>query len=657
MNVRPSRRMQGILAGLSAVAVAGAALTSTTSPAAAAAPATATPIKHVVVIFQENVSFDHYFGTYPWATNNDGTYFQHMGPNPHANTLVANGLLTSNPNTYQPKRLGASQQLTCDMNHDYKPEQLGYDGGKMDAFVQNTETETCNPATLYRTPGLVMDYYDGNSVTALWNYANRFAMSDNSFSDVFGPSTPGAISLVSGQTHGFKTYANTATNSTEPATAALGTPNVDGSDVSAVDASGVGTIENDPQPAFDDCTTRNRVGDNNVVNGVTTPANIGDLLNAKGITWGFFQGGFKPTTAYAGAGTKAKCGAVHNVGDALGGTGAAPAGQTATAAQYGTKGDYIPHHEPFQYYASTANPHHLPPTSVAAIGTSDQANHQYDTSDFDDALAAGNLPAVSYLKAPGYQDGHAAYSDPIDEQHFITKEINAIEASPFWKDTAIVIAYDDSDGWADHVNAGVLNSSNDTWPTSTQQGDSPLCNTSTAPKLGGFDGRCGPGQRQPLLVISPYAKVNYVDHTLTTQSSILKFIEDNWLAGQRIGGGSFDATAGSLTGLFDFAHAPVTYPLWLHLDGSIDPAIGMPTSWLPTSLVGHTVKFTRFARGAMSVKLLASSLPPGLKFAPAGANAFTISGTPTDAATGYVQVEFTGPGFTQISYYHVASKF
>lgn len=285
-----------------------------------------------------------------------------------------------------------------------------------------------------------------------------------------------------------------------------------------------------------------------------TPSNIGDLLNAKGLSWGFFQGGFKPT-GHTATGA-AICGATHNVGAAIGGTG-----------QYGTKGDYIPHHEPFQYYASTANPHHLPPTSVAMIGHTDQANHQYDVSDFDTALAAGNLPAVSYLKAPGYQDGHAAYSDPIDEQHFITKEINAIQASRFWKNTAIVIAYDDSDGWADHVNAGVKNSSNDTWPTGTQQGDSTLCSTSSAPKLANIDGRCGPGMRQPLIVISPYARTNYVDHTQTTQSSILQFIENNWSLG-RLGGGSFDATASSLNGLFNFHHA-VMGRLFLNPDGSI----------------------------------------------------------------------------------------
>ena len=71
-----------------------------------------------------------------------------------------------------------------------------------------------------------------------------------------------------------------------------------------------------------------------------------------------------------------------------------------------------------------------------------------------------------------------------------------------------------------------------------------------------MQGRCGYGPRQPLLVISPYAKANFVDHTLTDQSSILRFIEDNWLSSQRIGQGSFDAMAGSINNMFDFTQKP-----------------------------------------------------------------------------------------------------
>jgi phospholipase C len=262
---------------------------------------------------------------------------------------------------------------------------------------------------------------------------------------------------------------------------------------------------------------------------------------------------------------------VHPVGAAIGGTG----GTTPGPTNYGNKDDYIPHHEPFQYYASTANPHHLPPASLSAIGTDTQsfaggvpqfntANHQYDISNFNalvGAIAHGfispdHLPAVSFLKAPGYQDGHGAYSDPFDEQQFIVNEINALERTPDWSSTAVVISYDDSDGWYDHVFSGIHNASNTSGvanpggPQDFLTGTG-LCGDTTAnPPLAGQNGRCGYGPRLPLLVISPWAKRNFVAHALSDQSSILKFVEDNWQL-PRISG-SFDAIAGSLTNMFNF---------------------------------------------------------------------------------------------------------
>ena len=155
------------------------------------------------------------------------------------------------------------------------------------------------------------------------------------------------------------------------------------------------------------------------------------------------------------------------------------------------------------------------------------------------------MPAVSFLKAPSYQDGHAGYSDPLDEQAFVAAEVNRIQASPHWRDTAIVLAYDDSDGWYDHQAPKIVNGSHDAAQ------DSPIC-TSHPVKLGGHADRCGYGPRLPLLVISPYSKVNRVDHTMTDQTSVLRFIEDNWHLG-RIGDGSYDALAAPLTGMFDFS--------------------------------------------------------------------------------------------------------
>ncbi|MCW2943295.1 MAG: plcC, partial [Actinoallomurus sp.] len=464
---------------------------------------------------------------YPKAANTDGTKFTAKRHTPSVDGLTKQ-LLTHNPNQYNPKRLTPGQALTCDQDHGYGPEQKAVDGGTMDKFVQNTETDKCTgQPVLFGEPGLVMDYYDGNTVTGLWNYAQNYAMSDNSWDTVFGPSTPGAVNLVSGQTHGV--YA------VDPVTHAKVS---DSYVVQSPDKNGVGTVINDPDPAFDDCSGNNHTSKNNL--GVMTGRNIGDLLNEKKVTWGWFQGGFRPTGKTNGY---AVCGATHqNVGGA-------------------SVVDYSPHHEPFQYYKSTANEKHLAPSSVTAIGRTDQANHQYDLTDFNTALAAHNLPAVSFLKAAAYQDGHAGYSDPLDEQNFIVNTVNKLQKSPEWKSTAVVVAYDDSDGWYDHKAPKIINGSAD-----ASKDDPALCGK--AKTAGGYQDRCGPSQRLPLLVISPYAKVDHVDHSFTEQTSVLKFIEDNWRVG-RIGDASFDERAGTLNGLFDFWR-PQAHKL------TLDPKTGAP---------------------------------------------------------------------------------
>ena len=489
---------------------------------------TATPIKHVVVIFGENISFDHYFGTYPHAANTDGTPFHPAKGTPTVNGLSPD-LLHHNPNQYNPKRLTPSQALTCDQNHSYGAEQQAYHGGKADRFVEYTEKDTCTgQPILFGEPGLVMDYYDGNTVTAMWNYAQRYAMSDNSYNTTYGPSTPGALNLISGQTHGG--YAVDPTDHHKVSDSYV---------VASPDADGVGTVINDPDPAYDDCSDDNHTADENLA--VMTGPNIGDRLNARGVTWGWFQGGFRPTGSKNGY---AVCGATHaNIG-----------GNTVV--------DYTPHHDPFQYYESTANPKHLPPSSVAAIGHTDQANHNYDLSDFHAALDAGNLPGVSFLKAPSYQNGHAGNSDPLDEQRFLASTLNDIQTSKQWDSTAVVIAYDDSDGWYDHVSPPIVNGSADA------SEDQPMC--LGKPAAGGYDDRCGYGARLPMLVLSPYARRNYVDHTRTDQTSIIRFIEDNWGTG-RIGDHSYDGMAAPLTGMLDFRHRPDPRPLIL------DPGSGAPT--------------------------------------------------------------------------------
>jgi len=212
------------------------------------------------------------------------------------------------------------------------------------------------------------------------------------------------------------------------------------------------------------------------------------------------------------------------------------------------------------------------PSSTANIGQTDRANHQYDLLDFEAAFSGGNLPAVTFLKAIGIQDGHAAYSSPLDEQAFIVTMINALEQSAFWDSTAVVILWDDSDGWYDHQMSPIVNHSQTTADQLTGDGSCGIGSSALPgvnPTTLHAQGRCGYGPRIPLLVILPWARINFVDHTLIDQSSVLRFVEDNWLGGRRLGAGSFDAIAGTMANMFDFTHLSTTKLI-------LDPVTGEP---------------------------------------------------------------------------------
>ncbi len=447
------------------------------APAGANAFPTTTPIKHLVVIFDENISFDHYFGTYPNATNPPGEPFFKAHPDtPTVNNLTST-LLKGNPDSAAPFRLDLSEAVTCDNDNHYTDEQNAYDGGlidKVSELLSGTGTDC--------TPNLSMGYYDGNTVTALWNYAQHYAMSDNFFASTFGTTVMGHLNLVSGQTHG----------ATPPAVKGKV---VNGSVIANID------------PTGDDCSTGTTIQ-------MAGPS-VGDLLTSKKITWGWFYGDWTPASVTAGVAT---CISQED-----------------------------PHYTPFQYFASTLNPHHTPPSSVSAIGTSDQAKHQYALTDFWKAVSNGNMPAVSFLKPPANETGHPSTSSPLLEQTFLVTTINKLQQSPEWKDMAILIAWDDSDGWYDHVLGPIVNQSNDP-ANDALLGTSGLCGTA---KAGAYLDRCGYGPRLPFVAVSPFAKENFVAHTVADQSSITRFIEDNWQVGQ-IGNQSFDAIAGPITNLFDF---------------------------------------------------------------------------------------------------------
>jgi phospholipase C len=275
------------------------------------------------------------------------------------------------------------------------------------------------------------------------------------------------------------------------------------------------------QPFYDDCAL------SQPPNIVMTGKNVGDLLNARGVSWGWFYGDFAPVSITSGVAT---CTVIYNS-----------------------------HYAPFDYYLSTSNPHHIPPASLAAIGTdtcNNQmcANHNYDLSYFYKAVAAGNLPSVTFLKFSENETGHAFDSTPVAEQTSLVSAINTIQESPFWRDTAIIITYDDSGGWYDHVAGPIVNQSADPLNDAIKgnPGTRGACGTGTLP-AGAYNDRCGFGVRLPLLLISPYARGNYVDHSLNDTTSVLRFIETNWGLGTIGDPQSFDVLAsGTIMGMFDF---------------------------------------------------------------------------------------------------------
>jgi phospholipase C len=501
----------------------------------------------VVIIFNENVSFDHYFATYPDAANPPGEpRFVGVPGTPHVDNLTNANLLKQNPNTNPengadaalPFRLDRTQANTADQNHIYTAEQQAANGGKMDLFPKYTGKGTPGGAGAFGTRGQVMGYFDGNTVTALWRWAQHFAMNDNAWTDAYGPSTPGMLEIASGQTNGMKIVATTKKPSTVTAVSYY-----------IADGQGGWTMINDVDPGADVCLVlKDRV--------LMEGKNIGDLLNAAGVTWGGFMGGFN-----------------LDIKNTNGTTGC----QRSTQSQVVGRAvvDYIPHHNWFQYFDSTANPKHDRPSSLAAIGyslesdgkTADPANHEYDLQDFYAAVKAGNFPSVSYIKLDAWQDGHAGYSDPLDEQAGTAALVNFIQQQPDWKDTAIFVTWDDSDGWYDHAYTQPIHASFDA--EADQLNGPGKCGTGTAPDgVGGkpVNGRCGPGTRIPFLVISPWARPNHVDHTQVSLASVVRFIEDNWLNGTRLGGGSFDATAGSLAGMFEFQSPRRTSVLYVAPD-------------------------------------------------------------------------------------------
>jgi phospholipase C len=466
-----------------AVGVALAALSATGASANQGDDqGTHSPIKHTIILYQENISFDHYFGTYGHGTN---------GIPAGATLTHTNGTSTWGP--YSPTRLsGQTQGATCDVDHGYSDMVKMADHGAMDQYLQfgNDKTEP-NPSTPTTCPQFETVTPPGQNLTALanayyvgtagdptaplqdyWRLASQYTIADNFFQGVYGPSTPGAEWLVA------------ATNNTV----------------------------HDPNPNGDVC--------NDYPAGIAQKdiPNLGQEASAAGVSWAWFQGGF------------GSC-----------------AGSTSSG--------YSPHHDPFQYFTSTADLDH----SHAFDPKLDypQANlHQRDLSVLDAALAGQplsgqaevpTLPAISWVKAPESGDGHPGYSGPNQDNAFLADLVARLQASPYWKDTALFVAFDETGGWWDHVSPPDLGGHFATW-------------VNGSPNLGGCQyagdglpcGEAGLGPRMPALVISPFARAGYVDHDQLDTSSLVRWVEWNHRLPALGVWGNRDRNAGNLVNAFTF---------------------------------------------------------------------------------------------------------
>ncbi|MGG1401645.1 alkaline phosphatase family protein [Bacillus salipaludis] len=420
---------------------------------------TASPIKHTVVIFQENRTFDNYFGTYPYApgfkllpgTPKDVRNFKYVtGSVPRdVNGNIYNPDSNGNP-VYPWHDAGKGEIQETDVNHGYTAMFSMADEGKMDKFYQ-VNHDSGKPTDTNDKGLLSMSYFDYNEIPAYWQYAQHFAMADNYFQPVYGPSTPGALYLVAAQSGNGNETTNTNTN-----------PKAQ--------------ITGDPSP-------KNGPFGGDSTNGLKynlTYKNIGDELSASNQSWAWYAGGWDAAKAD-------------------------PASAEAKT--------YSPHHNPFQYFQNYED------------GKYD--NNLKDYNNFAKDIDNGNLPSVSFIKA-GYGDdehpGTGNQSTPSAEE-FTVDTINKIMSSPYWKDTAIIVTYDEGGGFFDHIAP----------PTVTPNAD----------------GLQGDGPRIPAMVISPYAKENYVSHVQYDHASVLKFLEWNYGLPAL---NSKDANANNMLDMFDFEH-------------------------------------------------------------------------------------------------------
>jgi len=423
-------------------------------------------IQHLIVIYQENWSFDSLYGKFPGANGiaNAGERVGQMKKDGTPYTTLPQPLDTSKkppvPDARFPTNLpvvayDAAQyvppnQATGDIVNRPLQEQLQINGGRMDGFVAWSENG-----------GLAMSYYDATDLP-VGRLAQQYVLADHFFHSAFGGSLFNHFWLVCACT---PIWSNAPANlvlqlDAEGVVIKDGSVTPDGYVVHTVYPS------NRPYPAS--------IKDPAQLMPLLTNPTIGDRLSEKEISWAWYSGGWNDAVA----------------------------GHPDPLFQF--------HHQPFNYFAPYAE------------GAAVRAEHLKDIEDLLAALRTGNPPAVAFVKPIGADNEHPGYADLLRGQQYVATLVKAVQDSAVWKDSVIIITYDEGGGRWDHVPP--------------PQGD-----------------RWGPGVRVPAIIISPYAKRRFVDHTTYETTSILKFIESRWRLAPL---GSRDAAANDLLNAFDFSQTP-----------------------------------------------------------------------------------------------------
>jgi phospholipase C len=491
--------------------------TSTQPPSTATQQLTGiSKIRHVVVIMQENRSFDSFFGTYPGA---DGI----PAKNGQFTVCVPDPRTKGCDKPYHDPSL-----VNGGAGHNLNDGIADIDGGKMDGFVRSAEdasTRGCsstNPPTPVCLPGNppdVMGYHDAREIPNYWTYASDFVLQDHMFEPVDSWSLPSHLYLVSGwSAHCTSTNPDSCTNDPEQAAAAaqgLSVKDLPAAFRSCMAAHGVtklsSTSVTDPKviAAGEACLRYltpaqlqlllGNGGDEAAQLGLYSWTDLTYLLHKAGVSWSYYvQTGIQPDCDDNPDQTAAGC---------------APVAQGARTP-------------------SIWNP--LPDfTDVKADG---QLGDVKNLSAFYTAAQDGTLPAVSWI-APTQANSDHPPANLATGQAYVTNLINTIMRGPDWDSTAIFLAWDDWGGFYDNAVPPMVDQN-------------------------------GYGLRVPALVISPYAKKGYIDHQTLSFDAYNKFIEDDFLGGARLNPATDgrpdprpdvreDATIlGNLLSDFDFSQPP-----------------------------------------------------------------------------------------------------